>query len=116
MTASPDLSVLPAIPRDDDGPVFREPWEARAFAMAVQLNQRDVFAWTEWAAALAREIKADGGASDYYMLWLRALERLVQDKGVATAAALSETAEAWKRAAEHTPHGQPIELGRAAAG
>src|ERR1700761_3430569 len=112
MTVSPDLSVLPAVPRDEEGPVFREPWEARAFAMAVQLNQRGVFAWTEWAATLAREIKADDGASDYYTLWLRTLELLVQEKGVATAAALSETAEAWKHAAEHTPHGQPIELHR----
>jgi nitrile hydratase accessory protein len=112
MTASPDLSVLPAIPRDDDGPVFREPWEARAFAMAVSLHQRGVFTWTEWAAALAREIAADDGAADYYMLWLRALERLVEEKGVATAAALLDTAEAWKFAAEHTPHGRPIELGR----
>jgi nitrile hydratase accessory protein len=112
MTVVPDLSVLPAIPHDEEGPVFREPWEARAFAMAVSLNARGVFSWTEWAAALAQEIAADGGASDYYTLWLRALERLVQDKGVATASALRDTAEAWKHAAEHTPHGQPIELGR----
>jgi nitrile hydratase accessory protein len=112
MNTSPDLSVLPAIPRDDEGPVFREPWEARAFAIAVSLHQRGVFAWTEWAAVLAREIKGDDGASDYYTLWLRALERLVQEKGVATAAALHDTAEAWKHAAEHTPHGQPIELHR----
>ncbi|MEP7210239.1 MAG: nitrile hydratase accessory protein [Alphaproteobacteria bacterium] len=112
MTMTPDLSVLPTIPRDAEGPVFREPWEARAFAMAVSLNARGVFAWSKWAAALSREIAIDGGASDYYTLWLRALERLVQDKGVATATALAETAEAWKHAAEHTPHGQPIELGR----
>lgn len=112
MTTTPDLSVLPAIPRDAEGPVFREPWEARAFAMAVQLDARGVFAWAEWAAALAREIASDGGASDHYTLWLRALERIVQDRGVATAASLAATAEAWKHAAEHTPHGQPIELHR----
>lgn len=112
MTVAPDLAVLPAIPRDEDGPVFREPWEARAFAMAVSLHARGVFTWTEWAAALAREIKADDDASGYYALWLSALEGLVREKGVATAAALAETASAWKHAAEHTPHGQPIELGR----
>jgi nitrile hydratase accessory protein len=112
MTANPDISTLHAIPRDAEGPVFREPWEARAFALAVSLNARGVFAWSEWAAALAHEIAVDAGASDYYTLWLRALERLVQEKGVATAATLAETAGAWKHAAEHTPHGQPIELHR----
>jgi nitrile hydratase accessory protein len=112
MTLLPDLSVLPAIPHDAEGPVFREPWEARAFAMAVSLHARGIFGWSEWAATLAREIKTDDGSSAYYMLWLRALERLVQEKGVATAAALAETAEAWKHAAEGTPHGQPIEFHR----
>ena len=112
MMSVPDITVLPAIPCDAEGPVFRAPWEARAFAMAVQLNARGVFAWSEWANALACEIAADAGGSDYYTLWLRALERLVQEKGVATAAALTDTAVAWKHAAEHTPHGQPIELHR----
>ena len=57
MTA-PDLSVLPAIPRDEEGPVFRAPWEAQAFAMAVMLHERGHFAWTEWARRLADEIAA----------------------------------------------------------
>jgi hypothetical protein len=37
------------IPRDEDGPVFREPWEAEAFALAVSLNERGLFTWKEWA-------------------------------------------------------------------
>ena len=112
MTIIPDISMLPAIPRDKEGPVFREPWEARAFAIAVSLNECGVFTWTEWAETLAREIAIDRGASDYYALWLRALERLAIDKGVASAASLAKTTAAWKHAAEHTPHGQPIELDR----
>ena len=32
------------IPRDDDGePVFREPWEAQAFAMTLALHERGLF-------------------------------------------------------------------------
>src|SRR5439155_20316164 len=50
-------AALPELARDADGPVFREPWEAQAFAMTVALYRRGLFAWTEWAAALAEEIK-----------------------------------------------------------
>ena len=83
--------AVPGIPRDADGPVFREPWEAQAFAMAVALHERGLFTWTEWAAALADEIKRAQAAGDpdtgetYYRHWLATLERLVADKGVANA-------------------------------
>ena len=79
---------MPGIPRDADGPVFREPWEAQAFAMALALHERGVFTWPEWAAALAAEIKRAQAAGDpdtgetYYRHWLAALERLVAEKGV----------------------------------
>src|ERR1700749_3059298 len=82
--------AIPSIPRDADGPVFREPWEAQAFAMTLALHARGVFTWPEWAAALAAEIKCAqaGGDPDtgetYYLHWLAALERLVSEKGVAT--------------------------------
>ena len=45
------------LPRDADGPVFAEPWEAQAFAMAVKLNEVGVFGWAEWAEALGAELK-----------------------------------------------------------
>ena len=110
MTFDPDITALRAIPLDSEGPVFREPWEARAFAMAVSLSGRGVFTWTEWAETLAQEIASDRGVSDYYRLWLQALEKLVIEKGAVTPQSLAKTAKAWKHAAEHTPHGQPIEL------
>ena len=113
----PDLlAVLPELPRDAEGPVFREPWEAQAFAMAVALNERGVFEWTEWAAALAAEIKTAqaGGDPDtgdtYYRHWLAALEKLVASKALASPAELSMRRDQWDRAARATPHGQPIEL------
>ena len=107
---------VPGIPHDADGPVFREPWEAQAFAMTLALHQRGLFTWPEWAAALAAEIKRAqaGGDPDtgetYYRHWLAALERLVAERGVTDAATLARYRAAWDRAADRTPHGVPIEL------
>ena len=107
---------VPGIPQGEGGPVFREPWEAQAFAMALSLHQRGVFTWSEWAAALADEIKRAQAAGDpdagekYYLHWLKALERLVAEKGVADPATLTRYRDAWERAADATPHGEPIEL------
>lgn len=107
---------VPGIPGDDDGPVFREPWEAHAFAMALELHGRGVFTWPEWAAALADQIKRAQAAGDpdtgetYYSHWLATLEHLVAAKGVTTADALHRYRDAWDHAADRTPHGKPIEL------
>jgi nitrile hydratase accessory protein len=112
----PEVEALPGLPRDQDGPVFEEPWQAQAFAMAVKLHERGVFTWTEWAAALAAEIRAAQASGDpdtgatYYRHWLAALERLVVAKGIGTPVALEERKEAWDRAARATPHGSPIRL------
>ena len=107
---------VPGIPRDAEGPVFREPWEAQAFAMALALHERGLFTWPEWAATLADEIKRaqQAGHPDtgetYYHHWLAALERLVAERGVATRETLARYHDAWDRAADRTPHGAPIEL------
>ncbi len=114
----PDLDQLPRIPRDDGGPVFREPWEAHAFGMAVALHERGLFAWKEFAERLATEIagaaargEPDDG-SGYYLHWLAALEGLVSDKQLVGRDELAARKDAWDRAARATPHGQPIELER----
>src|SRR3984893_14252565 len=92
------------IPRDAEGPVFREPWEAQAFAMALALHERGVFTWPEWAAALAAEIKRAQAAGDpdtgetYYRHWLATLEGLISAKGVATAETLHRYRDAWDHA------------------
>jgi nitrile hydratase accessory protein len=109
------LSV-PSIPRNAEGPVFREPWEAEAFALAVSLNQRGLFTWKEWAATLGEEIKKAQAAGDpdtgetYYRHWLATLERIVAAKGLADPRMLARTRDAWEHACERTPHGTPIEL------
>jgi nitrile hydratase accessory protein len=109
-------SALPDIPCDAEGPVFREPWEAQAFAMALMLHERGVFTWNEWAETLGAEIKRAQAAGDpdtgetYYHHWLATLERLVAAKGVATPDVLHRTRDAWDHAADRTPHGKPIVL------
>jgi nitrile hydratase accessory protein len=107
---------VPSLPRDEGGPVFREPWEAHAFAMALTLHARGLFTWKEWAATLADEIKRAQAAGDpdtgetYYRHWLATLERLVAEKGVTSRQTLHRYRDAWDHAAERTPHGKPIEL------
>ncbi|MDH6264493.1 nitrile hydratase accessory protein [Bradyrhizobium sp. BR13661] len=114
--AAAATAAIPSIPRDDDGPVFRAPWEAQAFAMALTLHDRGVFTWPEWAAALASEIKRAQAAGDpdtgetYYLHWLATLEGLVASKGVASMDTLHRYRDAWDHAADRTPHGMPIEL------
>ena len=114
--AAQATSALPDIPCDAEGPVFREPLEAQAFAMALVLHERGVFTWNEWAETLGAEIKRAQAAGDpdtgetYYHHWLATLERLVAAKGVATPDLLHRTRDAWDHAADRTPHGMPIVL------
>ena len=107
---------IPGVPRDHDGPVFREPWEAQAFALTLSLYDRGLFVWPEWAAILGDEIKKAQAAGDpdtgetYYRHWLAALERIVAEKGVTDAGTLRKYYDAWDHAADRTPHGKAIEL------
>jgi nitrile hydratase accessory protein len=111
-------AAVPSLPRDASGPVFRAPWEAHAFAMALALHEKGVFTWNEWAATLGDEIRKAQAAGDpdtgdtYYCHWLATLERIVAEKGVASAQILAQYHDAWERAAQRTPHGTPIELGK----
>lgn len=114
--ASDRLSELPRLPRDEGGPVFAEPWQAQAFALAVKLSEQGHYTWKEWAAALADQLQAaarrgepDDG-SRYYEHWLAALETLVVSKGLADSTTLHTRKEAWAAAYRNTPHGYPVEL------
>jgi nitrile hydratase accessory protein len=108
---------LEGLPLEEGEPVFREPWEAQAFAMVVSLHQRQLFTWPEWAAALAAQIGAAQAAGDadrgetYYHHWLATLETLVARKGASSADELARYRQAWEHAADRTPHGRAIELG-----
>jgi len=115
-TAMRAAIAVPGVPRDADGPVFAEPWQARAFALALALHEAGLFTWPEWAAALAEEIQraqaagdADTGAT-YYNHWLATLEKLIAAKGTATPELQRRYRDAWDHAADRTPHGKPIVL------
>ena len=111
------LQEIASIPRDDDGPVFNEPWEAQAFAMTVALHAAGHFTWSDWAQALGSKLSTaepHQSGKDYYVCWLAALEKIVTQKGITATSELVERKDAWDRAARATPHGEPIELGREA--
>ncbi|MGQ0698837.1 MAG: nitrile hydratase accessory protein [Panacagrimonas sp.] len=116
-----EVPPVAGLPADAEGPVFREPWEAQAFALVVQLHQRKLFAWTEWADALSAEIRAvrergeeDSGA-DYYRHWLRALECLLAKKGVTDDNALQARREHllanWPSGHDHVARREPVAIG-----
>jgi len=113
-----DIGALPALPRDEGGPVFKAPWEAQAFAMTLSLHTRGVFTWREWADTLAAELAtaaARGEPDDgtrYYQHWLAALEKLVAAKQLVPDAELARRIDEWDAAARATPHGKPVELKR----
>lgn len=110
------IAAVPGLPREGKAPVFAEPWQAQAFAMALSLQQQGIFTWREWAETLGDEIKnarAVGDPDDgstYYNHWMATLERLVAQKGLTSAETLDTYSRAWGRAADRTSHGSPITL------
>jgi nitrile hydratase accessory protein len=107
---------MPLPAQDAQGTVFSEPWQAHAFAMTLQLHEKGLFTWPEWAAALTQQIRnaqtagdADTGTT-YYTHWLNALEALVLTKQWGTADQIHALEHAWEDAAARTPHGQAIVL------
>ena len=116
MSIGQAIAAVPGIPRGPEGPIFREPWEAQAFALTVALHERGLFSWNRWTVVLGEEIKRAQARGDpdtgetYYLHWLAALERIVAEKGITDAPTLTSYRDAWDRAADRTPHGMPIEL------
>jgi nitrile hydratase accessory protein len=87
---------------------FREPWEAQAFALAVELSDKGVFEWREFSLALGAEIKAaeaQGKDEPYYVLWLAALEKLLAGKGVVSPVVVDARQAAMKAANAAEAHG-----------
>jgi nitrile hydratase accessory protein len=113
------IQELSDIPQDDEGPVFKEPWEASAFALAVRLSQEGHFTWQEWALTLSEEITAaqEQGDADfgdtYYHHWVAALERLCAEKKLVGHETMGQRKKDWRQAYLNTPHGKPIELSAA---
>ncbi|MCO5069800.1 MAG: nitrile hydratase accessory protein [Rhizobiaceae bacterium] len=105
--------IVAGHPIEPDTPAFAEPWQAQAFALVIALAEGGKFSWNEWAAALSQQVHRRDAAedgSDYYHHWMRALETLLVEKGMASPSAIEDMTAAWQRAAHATPHGKPIEL------
>ena len=113
--SAPDPLALPRLPRDADGPVFAEPWQAQAFALTLQLHAQGAFGWTEWAQALSARLAQDphDDGARYYEHWLEALEDLSARHALAAPDELAARRDAWAAAYQTTPHGRPVELPRA---
>lgn len=115
-SASTVLQAVPSIPRDSEGPVFNEPWEAEVFAMTLSVHEQGMFTWKEWAAMLSESISEAQQQGDpdlgntYYSHWLTALENMIVHKQIGSRSQLEQLRNDWDHAARHTPHGQPIEL------
>jgi nitrile hydratase accessory protein len=113
------IKDLPAIPRDKDGPVFQEPWEAKAFALAVRLSEAGYFTWPEWVTFFSQEIKTARAQREpdlgdtYYHHWLNTLERICAAKGLVGREDMARRMVTWQRAYLNTPHGQPVDLSAA---
>ena len=123
MGTLPGDSIKTAFPRllhdsgkDEQQPVFAEPWEAHAFAIAVKLSEKGLLKWSEWTNALAEEIKEakEQGQPDfgntYYQFWLSALETILLEKNILKKSDLKSMMEQWRRAYLSTPHGNPVKL------
>ncbi|POX60377.1 nitrile hydratase accessory protein [Streptomyces sp. Ru62] len=80
MSAPLEIEGPAAPPRSNGELVFAEPWESRAFGMAVSLYEAGAFTWPEFQAALVARITAWESTAgpdepyEYYRLWLAALE------------------------------------------
>lgn len=95
---------------------FEEPWQAKAFALAVHLSARGLFSWREWTEAFAEVPRAETAsresseATAYWRNWVLTLERMLVARGFATAEMLAELTAAWDEAFHTTPHAQPVLL------
>ncbi|KAF5991390.1 MULTISPECIES: nitrile hydratase accessory protein [Streptomyces] len=87
MTAPLDIDGTAAPPRANGELVFSEPWESRAFGMAVTLYEAGAFTWPQFQSALIARIAAWENALDqdrpwsYYHHWLAALEDVLDERG-----------------------------------
>jgi nitrile hydratase accessory protein len=112
---------LGPLARRDHEPVFDEPWQAHAMALASNLIDQGVFnnvAWSDALGAALKSAEARGDRDDaqtYYRSVLAALEELLASDGRVSTSNLGSRTEAWRRAYLNTPHGQPVKLTAAGA-
>ena len=113
---------LSPLARRDDEPVFDEPWQAQALAVANSLVAQGLFSARDWSEALGAALRraaadrAPDNSATYYEAVLAALEDLTNAGGAVTKEAMAARQEAWRQAYLKTPHGQPVALSGDATG
>jgi nitrile hydratase accessory protein len=101
-------------PFDPDAPVFDEPWQVQALALAERLKAAGLYSATDWAEALGveRARQAASGVPDsnaaYFEAVLATLERL--SASTISPAARDRRRAEWEAAFARTPHGMPVVL------
>ena len=115
LTSSNSNPLKPLLSTDGD-PVFDEPWQAQALAMADSLVQAGMFAAGAWSDALGQALKHAEARGDpdnqdtYYACVLLALENLVAGNSEIDQKAMAGKRRDWEAAYLSTPHGQPVGL------
>lgn len=112
----PDDPFVQPLRREDDGPVFDEPWQAQILAIADALVTNELVTPGQWSQTLGDALDAMNaeGAPDtaetYYRAVTSAAETLLAARGHVSGDAVDERVTDWARAYERTPHGEPVEL------
>ena len=110
MTAPLEIDGPAAPPRSNGELQFSEPWESRAFGMAVSLYEAGAFTWPEFQAALIARIRAWEAAPahdepwNYYQLWLAALEDVLAGRCTVSADEITARAQALAQRAPGHDH------------
>ena len=79
---------MPVLEKNHAGPVFKEPWQAQVFAMAVTLSEAGLFSWQEWSSELGASIQSRQKKGDpddgetYYLNWLKTQEKILSRKNL----------------------------------
>ncbi|MQA13614.1 MAG: nitrile hydratase accessory protein [Pseudonocardiaceae bacterium] len=101
-----DLPADQAPPRANGEMVFAEPWEARAFGIALALSADGHYEWESFRQSLIRSIGRwesahaveDAGWS-YYERWLEALENMLAECELVVPGELDQRTEEFTRRA-----------------
>jgi nitrile hydratase accessory protein len=98
-----DIEGPAAPPRRNGELVFEEPWESRAFGMAVALSENGAFAWDAFRTHLIGELATwrTGEPFSYYEYWLRAFERLLVERGHVYGAEIDARVDVTREADHH---------------
>lgn len=127
-TAHPDVSTnadldallhheaIAPLPQKQGEPVFRDSWEAEAYAIGNLLVKEGHLLPAEWMQRMAAAIAQAQAAGDpdcgdtYYLHWCAALESVCFDREWISPDLYQQQLALWAQAIANTPHGVPLAL------